>query len=148
MTDAADLLGNQMTAAERDALASYEALKALAARDDLPPCAARNVRKALAAMWQVTNDLDLDVDDLKQLVEDFKVAVREHSGAEFPQHPREQLDLAIRAVFNSWNTDRARLYRRRERIPQPLHGTIDHLQAGFVATRPVVLHALAWPSIM
>src|SRR6188472_1386392 len=33
-----------------------------------------------------TNDLDLDVDDLKQLVEDFKVAVREHSGAEFPQH--------------------------------------------------------------
>ena len=54
-----DLLGNQLTAAERDTLAAYEALKALAERDDLPPCAARNVRKALAAMWQAANDLDL-----------------------------------------------------------------------------------------
>jgi len=62
-----DLLGHQMTAAERDALASYEALKALAARDDLPPCAARNVRKALAAMWQVTNDLDLQFEQLYDL---------------------------------------------------------------------------------
>jgi pyruvate,orthophosphate dikinase len=73
----------------------------------------------------VTNDLELDVDDLKTLVEDFKVAVREHSGAEFPQHPREQLDLAIRAVFNSWNTERARLYRRRERIPQDLGTAVN-----------------------
>src|SRR6478672_1345758 len=73
----------------------------------------------------VSNDLELDVDDLKQLVEDFKVAVREHSGNEFPQHPREQLDLAIRAVFNSWNTDRARLYRRRERIPQNLGTAVN-----------------------
>jgi hypothetical protein len=59
-----DLLGAQMTAAENDALVAYEALKALAARDDLPPCAARNVRKALAAMWQVTNDLDLQFEQL------------------------------------------------------------------------------------
>jgi hypothetical protein len=62
-----DLLGHRMTAAERDTLASYEALKALAARDDLPPCAARNVRKALAAMWQVTNDLDLQFEQLYDL---------------------------------------------------------------------------------
>jgi len=66
----------------------------------------------------VASDVDLDVDDLKSLVSTFKDAVKEHSGQEFPQHPREQLDLAIRAVFGSWNTDRARLYRRRERIPQ------------------------------
>lgn len=59
-----DLLGNQLTAAERDVLAAYEALKALAARDDLPPCAARNVKTALAAMWQATNDLDLQFEQL------------------------------------------------------------------------------------
>src|SRR6185312_15555940 len=63
----------------------------------------------------VTGDLDLNVDDLKQVVETFKDQIREHAGAEFPQHPREQLDLAIRAVFRSWNTDRARLYRRGQR---------------------------------
>ncbi len=66
------------------------------------------------------NDLDLGVDDLRALVQVFKQEIHTHSGIEFPQHPREQLDLAIRAVFNSWNTDRARLYRRRERIPQEL----------------------------
>ena len=55
----------------------------------------------------------------------FKDAVREHSGHEFPQHPREQLDLAIHAVFDSWNTDRARLYRRRERIPQNLGTAVN-----------------------
>lgn len=63
MTDT-DLLGNQLSAAERDTLAAYEALKALAARDDLSPCAARNVRKALACMWQATNDLDLQFEQL------------------------------------------------------------------------------------
>lgn len=59
-----DLLGNQMTAAEKDMLAAYESLKALARRDDLPPCAARNVRQALASMWQATNDLDLQFEQL------------------------------------------------------------------------------------
>jgi len=73
----------------------------------------------------VASDIELDVDDLKTLVTTFKDAVREHSGQEFPQHPREQLDMAIRAVFNSWNTDRARLYRRRERIPQNLGTAVN-----------------------
>jgi pyruvate,orthophosphate dikinase len=65
----------------------------------------------------VQTDVELDVDDLKALVANFKASILKHSGLEFPQHPREQLDLAIRAVFDSWNTDRARIYRRRERIP-------------------------------
>ncbi len=72
-----------------------------------------------------TSDLSLDVEDLKALVRTFKREIREHSGAEFPQHPREQLDLAIRAVFHSWNTERARLYRRRERIPQELGTAVN-----------------------
>lgn len=65
----------------------------------------------------VQTDVELDADDLKALVVEFKAAILKHSGAEFPQHPREQLDMAVRAVFDSWNTDRARIYRRRERIP-------------------------------
>ena len=62
-----DLLGRPLTVAEHGLLAVYEALKTLAARDDLPPCAARSVRKALAAMWQATNDLDLQFEQLYHL---------------------------------------------------------------------------------
>jgi pyruvate,orthophosphate dikinase len=76
----------------------------------------------------VTNDLDLDVDDLKALIETFKGLIREHAEIEFPQDPREQMDRAIRAVFDSWNTDRAVLYRRQERIPEDL-GTAVNIQA-------------------
>src|SRR3712207_8100309 len=47
----------------------------------------------------------------------FEAIVREQCGRDFPQDPREQLDLAINAVFDSWNSERAILYRRRERIP-------------------------------
>ena len=71
------------------------------------------------------NDLDLDAGDLSQLVDEFKGIVREHSGRDFPQAPREQLDLAIRAVFNSWNADRAILYRRQERIPAELGTAVN-----------------------
>jgi pyruvate, orthophosphate dikinase len=71
------------------------------------------------------NDLDLDADDLSRLVDEFKGIVREHSGRDFPQEPREQLDLAIRAVFNSWNADRAILYRRQERIPAELGTAVN-----------------------
>ena len=51
--------------------------------------------------------------------------VHAETGRVFPQHPREQLDLAINAVFDSWNTDRARLYRRRERIPHDLGTAVN-----------------------
>jgi pyruvate,orthophosphate dikinase len=71
------------------------------------------------------NDLDLDAGDLSQLVDTFKGIVAEHSGRDFPQDPREQLDLAIRAVFNSWNADRAILYRRQERIPADLGTAVN-----------------------
>ena len=62
-----DLLGKPLTEAENQILATYEALKRLAERDDLPPCAARNVRKALACVWQATNDLDLQFEQLYQV---------------------------------------------------------------------------------
>ena len=75
-----------------------------------------------------TEDLDLDVEDLRTLVETFKQVIRDHAGREFPQDPREQMDLAVSAVFDSWNTDRAVLYRRQERIPEDL-GTAVNIQA-------------------
>jgi pyruvate, orthophosphate dikinase len=66
------------------------------------------------------SDLGLDAADLRQLVEDFKSIVVKETGRDFPQEPREQMDLAVRAVFESWNTERATLYRRQERIPGDL----------------------------
>ncbi len=73
----------------------------------------------------VATDVELDADDLRQLVDEFKVIVRDHTGRDFPQDPREQLDLAVRSVFDSWNTDRARIYRRRERIPHGLGTAVN-----------------------
>ena len=73
----------------------------------------------------VATDVELDAGDLKGLVERFKAIVVEETGRDFPQDPREQLDLATRAVFDSWNTDRARLYRRRERIPHDLGTAVN-----------------------
>ncbi|HET8664535.1 MAG TPA: pyruvate, phosphate dikinase [Nocardioides sp.] len=74
------------------------------------------------------SDTDLGVDDLRGLVDTFKQAIREHAGRDFPQDPREQLELAMRAVFDSWNTERAVLYRRQERIPEGM-GTAVNVQA-------------------
>ncbi|WP_426592453.1 pyruvate, phosphate dikinase [Cellulomonas sp. McL0617] len=70
-------------------------------------------------------DVDLDAQDLRVVVHTFKEIVLERTGREFPQHPREQLDMAIEAVLGSWNTDRARLYRRRERIPNDLGTAVN-----------------------
>ncbi|MCW2673647.1 MAG: pyruvate phosphate dikinase [Frankiales bacterium] len=71
------------------------------------------------------NDLDLDADDLRALADTFKGIVRDATGRDFPQDPREQMDLATRAVFDSWNGDRARLYRRQERIPADLGTAVN-----------------------
>lgn len=76
----------------------------------------------------LTLDTELDVDALKDLVDDYKQIVERETGAPFPQDPREQMDAAIEAVFRSWNTDRAKIYRRRERIPHDL-GTAVNVQA-------------------
>ncbi|MGZ4276645.1 MAG: pyruvate, phosphate dikinase [Solirubrobacteraceae bacterium] len=67
--------------------------------------------KRIKADRGVKDDTELDVDALRELTETFK------GFYEFPSQPREQLDRAIRAVFDSWNGDRARSYRRINRIP-------------------------------
>jgi pyruvate, orthophosphate dikinase len=71
------------------------------------------------------NDLDLDAADLRGVVDAYKNIVTEHAGRDFPQQPREQMDLAVRAVFDSWNAPRAILYRRQERIPADLGTAVN-----------------------
>ncbi|MGD9959583.1 pyruvate, phosphate dikinase [Nocardioides sp.] len=75
-----------------------------------------------------TEDTGLDADDLRGLVTTYKKIIREQAGREFPQDPREQMDLTMLAVFESWNTERAILYRRQEQIPEDL-GTAVNIQA-------------------
>ncbi|MDG9717033.1 pyruvate, phosphate dikinase [Streptomyces sp. DH24] len=74
---------------------------------------------------KVTVDTELEAADLKKLVTRFKKIVKTETGRDFPQDPREQMDLAIRAVFDSWNGDRAKLYRRQERIPHDLGTAVN-----------------------
>ncbi|GAC1321937.1 MAG: pyruvate, phosphate dikinase [Chloroflexota bacterium] len=76
----------------------------------------------------VTSDAELDTDQLKELVANFKNIIRESAGRDFPTDPREQLQAAISAVFRSWNGDRARAYRASEGIPDDL-GTAVNVQA-------------------
>ena len=76
---------------------------------------------------KVNSDVDLPVAELKNLVTTFKGMIVNLADLEFPQDPYQQLTMAVQAVFDSWNTDRARLYRRRERIPHDL-GTAVNVQ--------------------
>ncbi|MFE0516843.1 pyruvate, phosphate dikinase, partial [Streptomyces sp. NPDC058964] len=73
------------------------------------------------------DDLGLDANDLSGLVEAYKELIRRETGESFPQSPAEQLRRAVLAVFESWNGERARLYRRREHIPDDL-GTAVNVQ--------------------
>ncbi len=76
----------------------------------------------------VATDPELDSDALKELVATFKTIVAANAGMEFPQDPEEQLRLAIEAVFQSWNGERAKIYRRMEKIPDDL-GTAVNVQS-------------------
>ena len=73
----------------------------------------------------VALDYELDVDALTELVAEYKQIVAEHAGVDFPQDPRAQLDMATEAVFRSWNTERAHIYRRREKIPHDLGTAVN-----------------------
>ena len=70
-------------------------------------------------------DTDLDSDDLAGLIERFKSIYREHTKEDFPQDPKEQLQLAIEAVFKSWNGKRARDYRRQNKISDDLGTAVN-----------------------
>jgi len=73
-------------------------------------------------------DTELTIEDLKTLVEGYKAVIREHAGVDFPTNPWDQLWGSVCAVFDSWNTERAILYRRMENIPSEW-GTAVNVQA-------------------
>lgn len=73
----------------------------------------------------VNSDYELSAEQLKNLVVQYKEIVKTESQIEFPQDPRMQLEMAINSVFDSWNTERAKLYRRRERIPNDLGTAVN-----------------------
>ncbi len=75
----------------------------------------------------VSTDVELDEEALKVLIDKFKNKVEEETGAQFPQDPREQLFMAIRAVFDSWHTPRAQTYRDAHNISDDL-GTAVNVQ--------------------
>ena len=79
----------------------------------------------------VGNDLDLDADDLRELIGAFQRIYEEEVGAEFPQDPREQLRRAYRAVFDSWDSPRARVYRRTYEIPDDIGTAVNVMQMVF-----------------
>ncbi|MCK4346326.1 MAG: pyruvate, phosphate dikinase, partial [Bacteroidales bacterium] len=76
----------------------------------------------------IKQDNDLSVDDLKKLVKQFKQAVKEKTGKDFPVDPWQQLWGSIMAVFDSWNTPRAIVYRNLNQIPNDW-GTAINVQA-------------------
>ncbi|MDQ1265367.1 MAG: pyruvate, orthophosphate dikinase, partial [Bacteroidota bacterium] len=77
---------------------------------------------------KVEFDVDLTAEDLKELVAEFKAAIKDRLGIDFPEDPEEQLWGAIGAVFGSWNNQRANIYRKLNNIPD-WWGTAVNIQS-------------------
>jgi len=78
-----------------------------------------------------SQDVDLSADDLAELIDTYRVIYREETGRDFPQDPREQLARAVRAVFDSWDSPRAQVYRRTYDIPDDLGTAVNVVQMVF-----------------
>jgi pyruvate, orthophosphate dikinase len=95
---------------------------------------AQAFEQALAALKEsrrVRDDVDLRADDLRELVQRFKEIYRDGTGSDFPQDSRVQLERAVRAVFDSWDTPRAQVYRRANGIPDDLGTAVNVVQMVF-----------------
>jgi pyruvate, orthophosphate dikinase len=95
---------------------------------------ASRFEEELAALKQergVSDDVELGADDLRELVGRFRTIYRDATGREFPSDAREQLERAVRAVFESWNTQRAQVYRRANAIPDDLGTAVNVVQMVF-----------------
>src|SRR5262249_14384929 len=80
---------------------------------------------------QVRDDTDLDESDLTNLIETYKTIFEHETGRQFPQDAREQLTRAVRAVFDSWDSPRAQVYRRTYGIPDDLGTAVNVVQMVF-----------------
>jgi len=79
----------------------------------------------------VAQDVDLSADDLAGLIDTYQAVYREETDRDFPQDPRDQLTRAVRAVFDSWDSPRARVYRRTYDIPDELGTAVNVVQMVF-----------------
>ncbi|HHW01556.1 MAG TPA: pyruvate, phosphate dikinase [Thermoanaerobacterales bacterium] len=82
---------------------------------------------SVKAKKNVTQDTELDAQDWQEVIKLYKELVKEEIGKDFPQDPKEQLLMAVEAVFKSWNNQRAKVYRRINKIPDTL-GTAVNVQ--------------------
>jgi pyruvate, orthophosphate dikinase len=78
-----------------------------------------------------SQDVDLSAHDLAGLIDTYRVIYREETGRDFPQDPREQLARAVRAVFDSWDSPRAQVYRHTYDIPDDLGTAVNVVQMVF-----------------
>jgi len=115
---------------ERFALDSYRRFLSMYGRIvlDVPGEAFDDELEQAKVEHGAATDAELSTDALETLVEQHKVAIEAHAGVPFPQDPSHQLRGAVEAVFRSWQSPRARAYRRREHIPDDL-GTAVNVQA-------------------
>ena len=129
LNDASVVGLGRASGSERFAYDSYRRLLQMfgATVLDIDAAAFADELEKLKAERGVFADVDLDVADLRTLVATYQRVIRQRTGRDFPQDPREQLHAAVRAVFSSWRTDRAVLYRRQEGIPEDL-GTAVNVQ--------------------
>jgi pyruvate,orthophosphate dikinase len=84
-------------------------------KDDIDPF--EEILEEKKKARKASYDTELTEDDLKELVAEFKAAIKKRTGKDFPEDPKEQLWLAIGAVFKSWNNERAIVYRKLNNIP-------------------------------
>ncbi len=95
---------------------------------ELPKSSFEKFIDAIKTAKGVKNDIDLDADDMKKLVSDFKAYFKAEKGFDFPDDPKSQLIESVKAVFRSWNNPRAIVYRRMNDIPSSW-GTAVNVQS-------------------
>jgi len=95
---------------------------------NVPPMEFHKIEIRVLSTWAVSSIPELDADGLKALAEGYIKECEAITGEVFPTDPHEHLSQSIEAVFRSWNSERAQLYRRRERIPSDL-GTAVNIQS-------------------
>jgi pyruvate,orthophosphate dikinase len=121
------------TGNERFALDSYRRLIQMYGEvvDEVPGHRFEQALSDLKAKRGVEQDVDLIADDLRELVETYKQIYEEQTGDPFPQDAAEQLRRAYRAVFDSWNSPRAQVYRRTYDIPDDMGTAVNIVQMVF-----------------
>src|SRR5699024_6289637 len=95
---------------------------------DIPKVRFDNILDNIKGSKNIIDDVDLSAEDFKILVEEYKKVYLDELGRDFPQEPIEQLELAIKAVFDSWDNPRAKIYREIHNIPDDL-GTAVNIQS-------------------